>query len=430
MKHRYLYFFCILLASCNPHLDIPDLYEAPLYIDRYVAIGDMYSAGTINKGWTYDGKPGMSEQGQEYALAALLASQFQQFRYFEFTQPLVTGTTGNQRLAYYEQAFCPSLPAIDSISWDTATVAWTQLNWQEDLDNLAVPGLRMRDWATTDPSAPVSPIFQQMAGSGKSYADYLATNPADFYTVWLGMEDILYAAAAGMAFPDRKPLDGDAFAAEMKNLLLSLASPDGKPRIVVGLLPDVTNFPYFRKQAYRWQENTGCLVSFSDIFIQTANEGIRVATAEDRILLPARYWIGRIVPGGKQGLDLSHPVPDSLVLDRDERQQVQQLIQSYNNGIRATVESLERQYPYTSFALASLDPAFTEIVEGGLRLDGLILSTDYLLGDVFSLDGLTFSPRGNALVANLWIQAINQTPGFRAKVPPLNLANYPGVLFP
>jgi hypothetical protein len=123
-------------------------------------------------------------------------------------------------------------------------------------------------------------------------------------------------------------------------------------------------------------------------------------------------------------------LPDSLVLDTDERQTIQQLVQSYNNGIRSLVADMENQYPSTKFAVASLDPVFSQIANFGIRVDGLSLSSDYLLGNVFSLDGLTFTPRGNALVANQWIKAINQTPGFQAKVPPLDLAGYSGILFP
>ncbi|MEM9936573.1 MAG: G-D-S-L family lipolytic protein, partial [Bacteroidota bacterium] len=60
--------------------------------------------------------------------------------------------------------------------------------------------------------------------------------------------------------------------------------------------------------------------------------------------------------------------------------------------------------------------------------DGIELNNQYINGGVFSLDGLYFTPRGNAFAANIFIEYMNAT--FSASIPLISLADYPAVFFP
>jgi hypothetical protein len=49
-------------------------------------------------------------------------------------------------------------------------------------------------------------------------------------------------------------------------------------------------------------------------------------------------------------------------------------------------------------------------------------------GGAYSLDGITFNPRGNALFANQFIDAMNKK--YNAKIPFADVSKYNGVIFP
>jgi hypothetical protein len=56
------------------------------------------------------------------------------------------------------------------------------------------------------------------------------------------------------------------------------------------------------------------------------------------------------------------------------------------------------------------------------------MSAKFVSGGAYSLDGVHFNPRGNALLANEFIQAINQK--YKARIPMLNAGKYRAILFP
>ena len=56
------------------------------------------------------------------------------------------------------------------------------------------------------------------------------------------------------------------------------------------------------------------------------------------------------------------------------------------------------------------------------------MSSTFVSGGAYSLDGLHFTPRGNALLANEFIKSINTYYG--ARIPEINAGNYRGALFP
>jgi len=66
--------------------------------------------------------------------------------------------------------------------------------------------------------------------------------------------------------------------------------------------------------------------------------------------------------------------------------------------------------------------------EQGITFDAVTLTTRFVSGGLFSLDGLHLNAKGNAIVANLFIDAINARYG--ANVPRVVINDYPGVAFP
>jgi hypothetical protein len=95
------------------------------------------------------------------------------------------------------------------------------------------------------------------------------------------------------------------------------------------------------------------------------------------------------------------PFRDQLVLTLDELTEIRGLIAQYNAAITAIAQN---------YNLALAKP--NKLVSGG----------------AFSLDGIHFNPRGNAIVANEFIRALNVK--YNAKIPAVNAVNYPSVIFP
>nr|WP_321410478.1 hypothetical protein [uncultured Carboxylicivirga sp.] len=64
----------------------------------------------------------------------------------------------------------------------------------------------------------------------------------------------------------------------------------------------------------------------------------------------------------------------------------------------------------------------------GLIIDGNRYSTTFVTGGIFSLDGIHATGRGSAIIANSFIEAINEQ--FDAQVPEVNINDYKTVEFP
>ncbi len=71
---------------------------------------------------------------------------------------------------------------------------------------------------------------------------------------------------------------------------------------------------------------------------------------------------------------------------------------------------------------------FNNINANGYEEDGITMTTDFVTGGVFSLDGIHLTPRGYAMVSNFFIDAINQQYG--SSISKVYLSQYPAVIFP
>ena len=56
------------------------------------------------------------------------------------------------------------------------------------------------------------------------------------------------------------------------------------------------------------------------------------------------------------------------------------------------------------------------------------MSTDFISGGTFSLDGLNLNPIGQAKIANAIIEELNTF--YNAAIPFADVTQYPGIIFP
>ena len=117
---------------------------------------------------------------------------------------------------------------------------------------------------------------------------------------------------------------------------------------------------------------------------------------------------------------MPYPIPSQYVLTMDEVYKIQTTTVVYNQIIQGLA---------TTFKLGLVDMN-TKLVElqKGIVWDGVKMNAKFITGGAFSLDGVHLNPRGCAMAANYFIDAINKQYG--STIPQTNITNYPGVIFP
>ena len=112
-------------------------------------------------------------------------------------------------------------------------------------------------------------------------------------------------------------------------------------------------------------------------------------------------------------------LPGTYVLDAAEQQKVRDAIEAYNDIIEDVATT-------NTFALVDANSLFDKVVTSGITTEGLTFSNSFITGNAFSLDGVHLTPRGYALVATYFIDAINSY--YKAELPKPSVRDYDGVI--
>lgn len=108
-------------------------------------------------------------------------------------------------------------------------------------------------------------------------------------------------------------------------------------------------------------------------------------------------------------------IDDKDALDTDELANIAAAQASYNATIKALAGA-------NGLAYVDVRATLLKVANGGIPFDGGVLTSQFVTGGGFSLDGVHPTPRGYALVANTIIDAINAT--YNSTVPKVNIGNY------
>ncbi|GAA3508590.1 SGNH/GDSL hydrolase family protein [Aquimarina addita] len=157
----------------------------------------------------------------------------------------------------------------------------------------------------------------------------------------------------------------------------------------------------------------------------------RQATAEDLLVLPSSSVIGQLntdrfaelvgfglsqeMAGQFSVEGVSLPLADQYVLIPSEQAAIESARASYN----ATIQSLA-----AANGLAFYDSAsdLEQVANGGIEINGGIITSTFATGGAFTLDGVHPSPRAHAFTANQLLDAIQTTYG--AKLPRVDPSDY------
>jgi lysophospholipase L1-like esterase len=445
---------------------------------KYVALGDSMSAGYC------DGA--LFIAGQNNAYPNILSQQFSLVGGGSFTTPLMNDNIGGLLLGGV-QIQGPRLYFNGSNPISVPGTPTTEITNQliGPFNNMSVPGAKSFHLLTQGygnlsgvASGQANPYFVRFASSPTTRViDDACAQYGTFFSFWIGNNDMLsYATSGGTGVNQTGNLnpatyggnditDPNVFANVYSGMLDALTANGAKG--VVANIPYVSSMPYFNTVAYNaipldaaqaaqsnagyasynagisqaftaglisanekarrtitFQANNNAVVMVDSYLTSLAALGLpsyRQATAEDLMVLSSNSFIGTTVGGNPQQINgLSVPLADKWVLSKEEVLEVNFATNAYNASIQALAAA-------KGLAFVDIKALYNQVNNGGIVANGQTMTSTFITGGMFSLDGVHPSPRGNALISNKFLEAINSKYG--SNLQGVNIGNYP-VLFP
>jgi len=420
------------LIACKPKYEKPEASKGEIDPTRFVMIGGAHSSGYMNDALYYE--------GQQNSLAALISNQLSLVGGNAIHQPFVNansvgiGLTGLAHLKLGYKTDCKEVTSLSPVrvssTGDLSVFNDNLYSSTNTFGNYGIPGLKLMDVAAANYSQSNS-YFTRMASSPAASVlnDVSATN-ATFFASFLGIEDVLDYAKSGGTITNLPSTDD--FQNAYSSLLQQLCANGAKGAIAT--IPDVTEMPYFTTIPWNGltldAANNSTLNSIYNplgyfftvgsnpfmIVDPTANDfAVRQILSDELLLLSLPL---DSVKCNQMGV--LFPIRDEFVLDQGEIQVLRAKIAAYNE----VIISLANQY---KLALVRVDE-FSSTLKTGFAYNGVSMSAKFVSGGAYSLDGIHFNAKGNALLANEFLKSINLN--YKSRIPLLNANAYDATLFP
>ncbi|MFB0925319.1 MAG: hypothetical protein QMB65_08560 [Vicingaceae bacterium] len=441
MKNIIKYFFIgifFLFSSCTKtQFEEFEVTNGAADFSNYIAVGSSFTQGFQDGGLHNE----FSQQDNSYP--AIIAKKMQT----NFLQPIVSGTGSGYMHLEYIDGEIEVIKAFDlgittnhplAINYDPSFNMWVSNTVK--YNNLGVGGMNVRNVSSVGPSqGSDGPLFHVLFGSSApsalawngvqgepissfgrflnfgtisnrvEYIDHIINSNATFFTNWLGINDVMSWTKEGGDDVSGSAILTDLNEFRMKyDTVLDVFQTMGAQG-VCATIHDITDTPFFTTITLD--------VLGKDIWIKEGFDTtvVRKATNEDLILLTAKD-----VLGDGHGLVETDPLPHTVVLDRDEVLITKQYTSSINNEIRSS--ALAHGYEIVDMF------AYMKLLNSGMTFDGVDMSTKYIEGGAYSLDGLHPNGKGYAMVANEFIKVINST--FESNLRTVSVSSYRGITFP
>lgn len=438
----------LVMAGCKKDED-PVAPKASADVKKYVSIGNSLTAGYQSGG--------LYKSAQVYSYPAQMAAQLKNagatlgtFEVPTWEDPGSYGADGKA-----SRLILKSLTGPVIVTEGVSPGVQSNLALARPYDNLGIPGSIIYDFLDTTnfitkSGARANPFFGHVLRSSAFGASIMkqtkALNP-DLVSFWLGNNDVLGFATSGgtsiNAFSgSATPTPTTVFTAFYTAATDSLRAAVPTAKLIFANIPDVKAVPYFTTigpkvaaalpagvyARYQKHGNSGVAMDSSRF----------TETDAPFITLPASSFAGYIgVPSGKwykdnkypalpAGIDTTkpfgvhpqNPLPDALVLDATEQATAAAAISSFN----ATIAAAATKH---NAALVNVNTIFNNIKANGITIGGVKYTTDFITGQLFSLDGVHPSSKGQGIVANEFIKAANSKFGFT--IAEVDVASLPGI---
>lgn len=368
-------------------------------LSRYVALGDSLTAGFTN------GSLVMSHQQWSYPQVISRAAGFG-----DIEQPLIS-----------EPGIPPELQLFSLQPLIIAPKAPADQNGQpinlmlpRPYDNLGIPGARANDLLVQRGDGQNANPFYQIVlrGQGSAVEQTIFLNPT-FVSVWIGSNDVLAAVTSGSTAA-MTPVD--SFAESYQTIIGALRTQLPGAGMVTATIGPVTAIPFATTLPPVLADPvSGQIVPGPDggpiFFIAELGDGSvgqlspgSLVTLNAQPFLATGYGLPpQLAPLFPNLPDVGKPLPGAVVLDTAEVQAITVRTEELNDVIRQTSAA-------AGIPVVEVGEAFQEYLEG-VEVAGVTLDTSFLLGGIFSFDGVHPTDIGYTLIANEFIEVINEAYG-------------------
>jgi len=475
---KWLFLVSLTFIACTSSDDETVVVDVPVTagsadFSKYVSLGNSLTAGFS------DGA--LFKTGQQGSYTSILAQQFALVGGGEFRVPLMNDDIGGFSVTTFPfPGFGPRLYFTGSsanpaalVTGPSTTDVTVSIASGGPYNNMGVPGAKSFHLLAPGYGSlagiglgTANPYFVRFASSPSTsvLADAMAQSPT-FFSLWIGNNDVLgYATSGGDGSNPITPSAGPpgiGFDATFTTLVQTLVS--GGAKGVIANIPYVNSIPFFTTvgfnpipeltQAQVDQLNAGYgqynvgVAAAKSLGLITEEERVqrtivfekgkkrpvvmvdeyltditavspalikmRLTTKADFIVLssqgtPASAHIGA-------GNGTAAPLQDRWVLSKNEVAELKTATDAYNVTIKALAES-------NNLAFVNANAVLSQVANGGIRFGNYHLSSSYATGGAFSMDGVHPCPRGYALIANKFMEAINAKYGSTFK--PVDLGKY------
>jgi hypothetical protein len=445
----------LLFSACKPSVNITTPPSSgDVIFTNYMAIGCSYTSGFADNSLTVSGQlnsyPKRIFEQLETVKSGYGATG-------PFLQPLVTGDNGypSAKLIMGTILNCDGAvtmgPVPNPLPLDSnGSSSYSNTINNGQLNNTAVPFIRVADfpvvgYAALNPYAMRFFYKPALRPLDELYSRVNNLHPT-FYTLWLGVNDVLgYAIAGGQGVGTgtATPVALNIYAQEditpfkvfgdIYDSIVTAASSTSSAGALLNI-PDITALPYFTTVPSDGLvlERQGQADSLHAIYASYGYNIVFQAGRNQFIVKDNDDRIRQSVPGELILLSIprdsitcggwgsTKPIPREYVLTTDELQNIRTAVDQYNTYIK--YECTQRKLAYVDIF------SFMKTLSSGMSYNGIKYSTEYVSGGAFSLDGIHLNPRGNALMANYILNTINTF--YHSTVPLTDANKYPGVKFP
>lgn len=363
-------------------------------IKKYVALGDSISAGFQDGGLMVD--------YQNESFPKLLSLQL---GISDFQQPLIS------------QPGIPPILVIKSLYPSIVIVPKSGLGVPLNLtlprpyDNLAVPGANTYNLLSTITDGGTHDLI--LRGLGTQLQQGISLRP-DLLTLWIGNNDVLKAVLAGRVIEGVTLTSFSTFQSYYTQIITTLKG-NTSAKIVIANIPDVTSIPYVTALPIYLVDpltRKPVIVGGNLVYLIGPKGAL---SSGDYITLPAANYLAQGIGIPKSAGGTGLPLPDEVVLDKDEVSAIKARTQQFNDFLKSIASA-------NNIPILDVNSLLLKAAKEGIVVGGVKLTTAFLTGGLFSLDGVHPSSLGHAIVANEFIKLINQT--YEYEIPLLNLYGF------
>lgn len=435
----------IFFIGCKPKIKAPTLRANLATVDKVVYLGDSYLSGYQDAA--------LFEDGQQHSVAALLSRSFESVEGTAIVQPLLSYSNGvginakpwNGELNTHsvltaDVADCTGelglKPIKSEFVYDANGSYASYTGTKSAITDFSVPFVSTDEYfstSTADAFELGGNLYYNRIAQSTLLSDANNANPT-FSVIWAGMEDVYRYCrngGVGVILPTVSQ-----FEANIDSILSVMVGTSGQG--VIANIPDVSSFPFYTLIPYNGAGlNQNKADSLNDLYTNMGIDSTIIHFIEGDnpftyINPSSMFGISQLKEG--EYITLTVPldsmkcvfmgtvvaISDKYVLDSTELSLVTQTIAGYNS----IIEQKATEY---GIAHVDMNSYFNTIVEG-VKWNGVDFDAEFVSGGFFSLDGFHPTQKGNALIANEFIKAINTF--YEATLPTVPCLDCNGVLFP